>query len=210
MPEVYFTSRLAAVKALRDLRRPSAELHCPEWGMTLDGGSEFDDMTAALHHAKALEYMLLYDVKLAHRALIRDIVAAPGGLGLLSAGPARDKPASLAFQAFERLSSTPQVLNLTSVVPAAKPMILAGKNGDAVTLLFFHEAPPPGQTGRFALSVSNLPFADWTAERRVLTDALFQNGDGLRLAGTREGSGAFAETLQFSDDVLVEWRLLRR
>ena len=38
-------------------------------------------------------------------------------------------------------------------------MILAGRNPDAVTVLFFHEAPPPGQVGRFALNVANLPFA---------------------------------------------------
>jgi hypothetical protein len=207
VPETYFLERTSAAKALRDLRRPSAELHCPEWGMTLDGGPEFDDMRAALHHAKALEYMLLFDVRLSHRALIRDPVAAPGGLGLL-ASPARNKPAAYVFQAFERLG--PEGLALSGVAPAAKPMVLAGRSADAVTVLFFHEAPPPGQVGRFALNVANLPFAQWTSERRVLTDAGVLNGDGLRLSATREGAGAFAETLRFTDDVIVAWTILRR
>lgn len=202
-----FAARAAAAKALRDAKAPGAELQCPEWGMTLDGGPEFDDMTAALHHARALEYLLLFDVRLSHRALIRDPVAAPGGLGLL-ASPARAKPAARVFQAFERLG--PEGLGLTGVVPAAKPMILAGKSADAVTVLFFHEAPPPGQVGRFTLAVTNLPFASWTAERRVLTDAGAANGDGLRLASVREGSGAFAETLRFTGDVLAAWTILRR
>jgi hypothetical protein len=209
VPETAFLGRTSAAKTLRDARRPSAELHCPEWGMNLDGGPEFDDMTAALHHAKAMEYMLLFDVKLSHRALIRDIVAAPGGLGLL-ASPARNKPAAYVFQAYERMASTPQGLALSGVVPAAKPMVLAGKSADAVTVLFFHEAPPPGQVGRFALTVTNLPFAAWTAERRVLTDAGVANGDGLRLASTRDGAGAFAETVLFTDDTLIAWTLTRR
>jgi hypothetical protein len=176
--------------------------------MNLDGGPEFDDMTAALHHARALEYFLLFDVELSHRALIRDIFAAPGGLGLL-ASPARNKPAAYVFQAYERLASTPQALPLVAV-PSDKPMILAGKNADEVTVLFFHEKPPPGQTGRFTLNVANLPFASWTAERRVLTDAGVVNGDGLRLSCVREGSGAFAETIRFTDDTLTAWRLTRR
>lgn len=207
VPETVFLERTSAAKTLRDARRPAAELHCPEWGMTLDGGPEFDDMTAALHHAKALEYMLLFDVQLSHRALVRDPVAAPGGLGLL-ASPARAKPAAHVFQAFERLG--PGGLALTAVAPAAKPMILAGKSADAVTVLFFHEAPPPGQVGRFTLNVANLPFAQWTSERRVLTDAGVANGDGLRLSASRDGAGAFAETLRFTDDTLVAWTILRR
>lgn len=208
-PETVFLERTSTAKALRDAKAPGAELHCPEWGMTLDGGPEFDDMTAALHHAKAMEYMLLFDVRLSHRALIRDIVAAPGGLGLL-ASPARNKPAAYVFQAYETLASTPDGLALSGVVPASKPMILAGKNADEVTVLFFHEAPPPGQVGRFALNVTNLPFAQWTAERRVLTDAGVVNGDGLRLAAARDGAGAFSETLRWTDDTLIVWRIARR
>ncbi len=106
-PETRWAERLSKAKSLRDALRPAAELHVPEWGMVLDGGPEFDDMTAALHHAKALEYMLLFDVKLSHRALIRDIVSAPGGMGLLRMSPARTKPATYVYHAYERLYETP-------------------------------------------------------------------------------------------------------
>lgn len=210
VPEVWFVERLAKAKGLRDSLKPGAELHVPEWGMVLDGGPEFDSMTAALHHAKALEYYLLFDVKLAHRALVRDPVATTGTLGLLFAGPTRHKPASHVFQAYESLYATPSILAITAQTPAGKPMILAGKSATQATILFFHEAPPGGQTGRVAVTVTNLPFAAYTVERSRLTQATFDAGEGLWVQSTRDGSGAFAETIQFTGDVLVRWTLTKK
>ena len=207
VPETGFAPQLAKAKLLRDTFKPLAELHVPEWGMILDGGPEFDDMTAALHHAKALEYFILYDVTLSHRALVRDIVAAPGGLGLLKAGPARAKPATHVYQAYEKLSETPLGLAIPAQVPAGKPMILGGTSATAITVLFFHEAPPIGQVGRFALSRNNIPFASYSVDRYVLTDATYANGDGLWLQQSRDASGPLAETITFTDDVFVMWRL---
>ena len=60
--------------------------------------------------------------------------------------------------------------------------------GTTITLLFFHESPAPG-TGRMALTVSDLPFADYVVERYVLTDATVANGDGLWFARSRNASG---------------------
>ena len=46
-------------RTLRDKYKPAAELICAEWNMSLaSGGPQFDDMRAALHHAKALEYFI--------------------------------------------------------------------------------------------------------------------------------------------------------
>ncbi len=210
VPEIQWVERLGKAKALRDSLRPAAELHVPEWGMVLDGGPEFDDMTAAIHHAKALEYMMLFDVKLSHRALVRDIIAAPGGLGLLQAGPVRPKPATCVYHAYERLYETPAILAVSAQSPAGKPMILGGKGATAVTVLFFHEAPPPGEVGRITLTVDNLPFADYTVERRVLTDGTFSAGDGLWLHSARDGTGAFTEAIRFTSASLVEWRIVPR
>jgi hypothetical protein len=207
VPETSFVERLTKARALRDSLKPGAELHVPEWGMVLDGGPEFDTMTAALHHAKALEYYLLFDVKLAHRALVRDPAAASGSLGLLFAGPTRPKPAAYVFEAYESLYATPAIASITTQVPAGKPMILAGKSASQVTILFFHEAPPGGQTGRFTLTVNNLPFANYSLERSVLTQATFEAGDGLWRQSTRDGSGAFTETIRFTADTLVRWTL---
>jgi hypothetical protein len=210
VPEVSYVERLAKAKGLRDALKPAAELHVPEWGMTLDGGPEFDDMTAAIHHAKALEYYLLFDVNLAHRALVRDPVATTGSLGLLFAGPTRLKPAAHVFQAFESLYGTPSIAAITAQVPAGKPMILAGTSASQVTILFFHEAPPGIQTGRFAVTVNNLPFASYTATRARLTQATYDAGEGLWTQSTRDGAGVFTETVQFTGDVLVRWTLTKK
>jgi len=207
VPETAFVERLSKAKALRDNLKPGAELHVPEWGMVLDGGPEVDHMAAALHHAKALEYYLLFDVKLAHRALLRDPVAATGSLGLLFAGPTRPKPAAHVFEAYESLYGTPAIASITAQVPAGKPMILAGRSATRVTILFFHEAPPAGQTGRFALTVNTLPFASYAVERSVLTQATLDAGDGLWLQSSRDRSGAFTETIRFTADTLVRWTL---
>jgi hypothetical protein len=206
-PTSQIAPQLAKAKLLRDTHKPLAELHVPEWGMVLDGGPEFDDMTAALHHARALEYFLLFDVQLSHRALVRDIVPGAGGLGLLKAGPAATKPATYVFHAHERLSQTPLGLSIPAQVPAGKPMILAGSSATAITILFFHEAPPVGQVGRFTLTLANNPFPNYAVDRYRLTDATCANGDGLWLQQSRDLSGPFGDTILFTDDVLVMWRL---
>ena len=209
-PETAWVERLSKAKALRDSLRPSAELHVPEWGMVLDGGSEFDDMTAALHHARAIEYMTLFDVKLSTRAVIRDILPFPGGIGLLRAGPARPKPATYVFHAFERLSETPGLLAVTAQSPAGKPMILAGRGGTDATILFFHEAPAAGEVGRFSVAAGSLPFADYSVERHVLSDATCAAGDGLWLQRRWDASGPFSDEVRFTAPCLVMWRLSGR
>jgi hypothetical protein len=89
-------------------------------------------------------------------------------------------------------------------------MILAGASANQVTILFFHKAPPGIQTGRFAVTVNNLPFASYTVARARLTQSTFDAGDGLWTQSTRDGAGAFAETLQFTGDVLVRWTLTKK
>jgi hypothetical protein len=211
-PETYFVNRLFAIKALRDALKPSAELHCTEWGMALTGGPKFDDMRAALHHAKALEYFLLFDVKLSHRALIRDVVAASGQMGLLKAGPpVTNKPAAYTFQAYEMLAETPTGLNITSINPPAKPMLVAGASATAITVLFFHERPPAGEVGRMALTIKNVPFANYRVDRYELTDATVAGGNGLELERSQDESGStFSETLTFSDNTVAVWRLTQK
>jgi hypothetical protein len=207
-PVAFFASRLSTVASLRDTYRPAAKLHCTEWGMALTGGSKFDDMTCALHHARALEYFLLFGVERAHRALVRDIVPGVAGqMGTITTAPARIKPAGEAFRAYELLAGTPTACAITAIAPAGKPMLVVGRSADAVTAVFFHEKPPAGQVGRMTLDIANPMSGGYRLDRYVLTDATAAIGDGLWRARSRLSSGPVAETLYFTDDTLVVLRL---
>jgi hypothetical protein len=205
-PETGFVPVLQAAKALRDAYRPAAQLYCPEWGMELGGNdlSRFQSMSTALHSAKVLEYFTLFDVVLAHHAILRDPV--PDQIGLMTTGSTL-KPAAYAFAAYEMLAQTPGLCAITAVSPADKPMIIAGSGANGITVLFFHEKPPAGQIGRLSLALANPPIGGWTAQRYLLTDGTVGTGDGLAPMRRRSGTGPLIEELRFTQDVLVVWRI---
>lgn len=205
--ETFFPERITAAKALRDAHAPGAELHCTEWSMNLgNSGAAFGSMAAALHHARALEYFTLLGVSLSHRAVLRDPV--PNSLGDITVGPAQMKPAGAVFAAYALLDQTPGLLAFNSIVPAAKPMLLAGRSADALTVVFFHEKPPAGQVGRLTLTLSDPGFSGtYAVDRWLLTAATCANRDGLWHTGTSQASGAYATTIQFTEDTLVVLRL---
>jgi hypothetical protein len=211
-PETYFVERLSAIKALRDRYAPNAALHCSEWGMNLGTvDSRWNDMTMAVHHAKALEYFLLFGVSLSHRAVLRDVTGSPGAnLGILTAPPAMRKPASFVFTAFDQALALPNLLATSSASPPGKPFGFGTGSSTAVSFVFFDDAPPPGEVGRFSLEIKNLPFASWSVTRQVLTDATVGTGDGLLVDENATGSGTFAETICFTQKTLVVWTLAAR
>ncbi|HYE05278.1 MAG TPA: hypothetical protein VEL07_07085 [Planctomycetota bacterium] len=208
VPETAFVPSLALATSLRDAYRPGAALFCPEWGMHLDSGvaEPFQDMRAAVHHAKALLYFTVFDVALAHKAPLRDPL--PGHVGILTTPPVGLKPAAYAFSAFEMLAATPALCAITSAVPADAPMLVAGRGDQGITAVFFHAKPPAGQIGRFTLSLGGIPWGTWIVDRHVLTDATVAIGDGLWHARSRAGAGAaLAETISITEDTLVVLRI---
>lgn len=151
-------------------------------------------------------FLALLGVSQAHRALLRD--PAPGSLGDITTAPAYLKPTGGTFAAYELFNQTPNLLAFTSIVPADKPMLLAGKSASGITVLFFHEKPPTGQVGRCTLSLANHGFAgSYAVDRWLLTDATCANQDGLWHTGTTQASGAYNTTITFTEDTLVVLRL---
>ncbi len=59
------------------------------------------------------------------------------------------------------------------------------------------------------LTIGNALSGTYAIDRSVLTDVTSAIGVGLWHARRRSGSGAVSETLYFTDDTLVVWRISR-
>jgi hypothetical protein len=62
-----------------------------------------------------------------------------------------------------------------------------------------------------ALTIKNVPFANYRVDRYELTDATVAGGNGLELERSQDESGStFSETLTFSDNTVAVWRLTQK
>lgn len=128
---------MSYARDLVDNNVPQAELINGEWGLDLGGGldSVYDHLDHGLFRTKVMMAMQIFDVRIAHESLMRDLYpqdCLAGQLGLIYTGPAQGKAA---YRVYQGLNDFNQHLNALVTSTANGSFVMAGINDNQDSVL---------------------------------------------------------------------------
>ena len=154
-----------------------------EWGRALPQPGEidpvYDEIEHGLFRTKVIAYMQLFGVQLAHEALLRDVMATAGRIGLVETEPPANKPVADVYLGLNKLNDAPQALTITA---PSGVFVLAGSDAadTRVVVVFVGDDPGSFRRTQVDLTVDNLPWgaASFTATRFVVSEDSPPNDSG--------------------------------